>query len=55
MDEAARKIALAQMSADFESNPVYGPWLREYAARMRADAEGAARQVKDLTPDFMVD
>jgi len=54
MERAARMTALAQMTAGYADDPLYGTWMNEYAKRMRSDAEQALRDVKDNTPDFNV-
>ena len=54
MDRAARRAAIASEAAQYADNPLYGPFLQEYAARMKASAEDSLREVKTALPDFDV-
>ena len=55
MKMAAKKAAFAQMSAEWAENELYGPWLTEYSARMRDEADARLRDVKINTPDYAVE
>jgi len=54
MRNAGRAMRVAQIGQQFASDPLYGPWLQEYARRAAADAEERARDVRNLTPNFSV-
>jgi hypothetical protein len=54
MEQAGRDTRLARIWGAAAADPLAGPVIRMYAARAAQDGEKSLRDVKALTPDYLV-